>query len=120
MEETLYDIDANPVAYINYDKNGVIYMWNGTPVAYLHKNMTVYGFNGYHLGWYENGIMRNTNGYIEGYNRLTCPRLVKMGSLKGIPKILPIKSIREIPSVKPLPKSTPASEYLSQFLLRGL
>lgn len=120
MNETLYDIEGNPVAYIDYDKNGIIYMWNGTPVAYLHRNMALYGFNGRHLGWYENGIVRDKNGRIVGYNKLSCPVMVKMESMKGMTKILPIKSIQEIPSIKPAYSSATSLEYLSQFLLRGL
>lgn len=37
MEETLYDLEGNPIAYIAYDNN-TIYLWNGTPVAYLEPD----------------------------------------------------------------------------------
>lgn len=120
MNESLYDIEGNPVAYINYDRNGVIYMWNGTPVAYIHRNMTLYGFNGRHLGWYENGIVRDRNGRIAGYNKLASPVSVKMEPIKGMAKIPPIKQIPELPCLKPMYLSVISHEYLSQFLLRGL
>ncbi len=54
MELTIYDKSGRPHAYIADD--GTIYLWNGEPVAYLEEEH-VYGFNGTHLGRFENGII---------------------------------------------------------------
>ena len=37
MEETFFDPDGNAVAYIDYKDENTIYMWDGTPTAYLDK-----------------------------------------------------------------------------------
>jgi hypothetical protein len=51
MQETLFDINGNPVAYIDYDDEDIIYLWDGIPVAYLDYESNIYGFNGKYLGW---------------------------------------------------------------------
>ncbi len=58
---TFYDSHGNPTAYL-YDDGVHIYLFNGKPVAYLHDN-AVYGYNGRQYGWFENGWIRDLNGY---------------------------------------------------------
>ena len=85
-EVTLFDKNAQPVAYINYvNKDSTIYMWDGTPVAYLEENEGVYRFDGRFLGWYEDGIVYDKEGYAVA---------AREGTLKG-----------EISMVTPLPAS---------------
>lgn len=57
---TFYDSHGKPVAYL-YDDGEHIYLFNGRPVAYLYDN-AVYGFNGHHLGWFEDGWVRDLQG----------------------------------------------------------
>ena len=50
-EITLFDRDGSPVAYIDTSDNYTIYLWDGTPSAYLAdssatNSLTIYGFNG--------------------------------------------------------------------------
>jgi hypothetical protein len=69
QENTLFDFDGNAIAYISTDSQNTIYLWNGTPVAYIYPqsgNFHIYGFNGQHLGWFANGLLRDNNGYIVG------------------------------------------------------
>jgi hypothetical protein len=60
-------LDGEAVAYIDTDDEDLtIYMWNGVPVAYLvadGQTFSIYGFNGEHLGWFEDGIVRDQQGY---------------------------------------------------------
>lgn len=57
---TFYDLHGKAIAYLHND--GVnIYLFSGKPVAYLYNN-AVYGFNGHHLGWFENGWIRDIRG----------------------------------------------------------
>ena len=62
---SLYSYKGQLSAYIDtYDENNVIYVFKGDaePVAYLsaYENYyAIYGFNGNHLGWYEDGIIRD-------------------------------------------------------------
>ena len=118
MEETLYDLEGNPIAYIAYDNN-TIYLWNGTPVAYLEPDSTIYGYNGKHLGWFEQGVMRNLNGEWNGFNKAAANVFVKFEPFKAFKQFLPFKSFKEFKHIKPTFGSTKSKESLSQFLMRG-
>ena len=85
MQETLFDSKGNPIAYLDFDDDNTFYLWNGTPVAYLSSNNTIYGFNGKHLGWYEKGIIRNLLGEKNGFNK---------SALGVFPKYEPYKSYK--------------------------
>lgn len=99
---TLYDNNKEAIAYIDYDDERTIYLWDGTPVAYLvSENKTidgdeVFGFNGICLGWYYEGILYDYNGYVVG---------AKKGIIKGsinttATHIEKIKSIKHIKPIK--------------------
>jgi hypothetical protein len=68
-EVTLYEGNGQPVAYIVTNDEMTIYTWEGHAVAYLVENDNrswyVYGWNGKHLGWFERGVIWNTNGYAQ-------------------------------------------------------
>ena len=64
-EITLFDANGAPVAYIAPDEEWAIYLWNGKPVAYLEHDgdaFSIYGFNGKHLGWFDEGVVRDHQG----------------------------------------------------------
>lgn len=62
---TFYDLRGKPLAYI--DNDGInIFLFNGKPVAYLSAN-AIYSYNGHQLGWFENGWIRDLNGYCVFY-----------------------------------------------------
>jgi len=69
QQTTLFDSNGEAVAYVDYDMSSTIYLWEGTPVAFLEKlnnENCVIGFNGEFMGWYENGIIYDLDGYIVG------------------------------------------------------
>jgi hypothetical protein len=72
MEQTLFNSEGEPVAYISDDLKRTIYLWDGHPVAYLY-GYHVYGFNGWHLGWFTNDIMYDSDGARIGFTSATCP-----------------------------------------------
>ena len=120
MNETLYDIEGNPVAYILWNDNETIYLWNGVPVAYLYgSDMEIYGFNGTHLGWYTDGIIWNIQGAMAGFNKQTCPVMKKMEPLKSLRQLKPLKSLRQLPHYKPVFFRINSNESLLQILSRG-
>lgn len=119
MEETLFDKDGTPVSYIDYNDEATIYLWDGTPVAYLDEDSKIYGFNGKHLGWYENGIIRNLTGEKNGFNRSSLPCYARYEPYKSYKKYKPYKSYKEYSKYKPYYKYSSSNESLSQFLLRG-
>lgn len=54
-----YNRKGKPIAYLD---DGVhIFLFNGRPVAHLYEN-AVYCFNGEHVGWFENGWIRDIKG----------------------------------------------------------
>lgn len=119
MEETLYDVTGKPVAYIDLNDDYTIYLWNGTPVAYLSDNLTIYGFNGKHLGWYEEGIIRNLRGEKNGFNKNTLNVYAKYETYKSYKKYKPYKSYKQYSKYKPYYKISKSSISLEDFLSNG-
>ena len=65
-EISLFNGYGKPVAYIAIDDELTIYLWSGKPVAYLDtdndEGYHVYGFNGKHIGWFVDGVIRDHKG----------------------------------------------------------
>jgi hypothetical protein len=62
----------------------------------------IYGFNGKHLGWYENGIFYDSEGDVVGFFENASSNKVSVPSPKGIKQITQIKSIEEISTIQPI------------------
>lgn len=119
MQTTLYDKSGQPVAYVDSLDQNTVYLWNGNPVCYLDGNSKLYGFNGRHLGWFENGILRDLQGYKVGFIQNTCPVLTKLEPLKSLKQLKPLKSIKQISRIKPIYKFSISEEYLLPYLNKG-
>ena len=119
MEETLFDIYGNPVAYIDHTSpEKTFYLWNGTPVCYLVENR-VYGYNGSHLGWFENGVIYDLSGSRVGYNREALRVMPRLEPFKSFKQFKPFRSFREFAHYRPFFSIRQSEEPLSQFLSRG-
>lgn len=122
-ELTLFNSLGDPIAYIDTDDEDLtIYMWNGTPVAYLvseGSGFHIYGFNGTHLGWFDNGIVRDHNGYIVGFIEGAVTMYTKYEPYKSYKQFKPYKSYRSYAPYKPYYYNQFSNEPLSLFLLRG-
>lgn len=119
-EISLYDQNGYARAYIAKDLT--IYLWLGDPVAYLDNsngNWNVFGFNGVHLGWFEEGVIYNKNGDIVGAQKGAL-QIYTAASLAKSPKspTLP-KSPKEIPSIKPMFSKSWSQSSLGRFLNNG-
>lgn len=103
-ELSLYDGNGQASAYIALDNDLSIYLWSGEPVAYLSKNgsseFDVYGFNGKHLGWFTEGVMRDHSGYAVCAVE-SAIRYHKLEPLKGLRSLTPLKSLEELAPLKP-------------------
>ena len=119
MEESLFDVMGTPIAYISYDEENTIYMWDGRPVAYLEPNRTIYGFNGKHLGWFESGFVRNLKGEIAGFNRLAADVFIGYEPYKSYKMYRPYRRYKEYAHYKPYYSHSKSKESLAQFLLTG-
>ena len=118
MEETLYSLVGEAVAYIAYDDGQTIYMWDGMPVAYLNRE-DIYGFNGKHLGWFEDGIVRDHDGYIVGFNKKAASVSLAFEPYESFKEFKPFKSFREFAPFKPFYRSIGSELSLDGFLRMG-
>lgn len=99
---SLYDSTGAAVAYISPSDQMTIYLWDGTPVAYLDQDGTsVYGFNGEHLGWLQGAVIIGRDGNVACAMKdaLANPQLEP---LKGLKRLPPLRSIEQIAPIKPI------------------
>jgi hypothetical protein len=123
QEITLFDSDGEAKAYIDTDDDDLtIYLWAGTPVAYLvpdDEDFDIYGFNGKHLGWFEEGIVRDHEGYALGFIKGAVNMYTKYEPYKGYKEYKPYKSYKEYAPYKPYYKNKFSNIPLSLFLRKG-
>ena len=122
QEVTLFDSEGNARAYIDYDDETTIYLWNGKPVAFLENDgsdMCVFGFNGNFLGWYEEGIVRDEKGNAVGARNGATNMITNIEPIKSIQEISPIRPITPITPIKPIFSNSWSSESLTEFLYSG-
>lgn len=119
QETILFYSQGNARAYIDYDDDATIYLWNGKPVAFLENDgsdMCVFGFNGNFLGRYENGIVRDENGNAVGARDEATHMITNIEPIKSIQEISPIRAITPI---TPIFSNSWSSESLTEFLYSG-
>ena len=100
-----FDKNGNATAYCD---DGVhIFAFSGSPVAYFDGN-AVFGFNGRHLGWFENGWMRDRDGecvfYTDNTHGGPVTPVRRVVPVKCAKRVVPIKNVREIKRVRPVNK----------------
>ncbi|EMP7217993.1 TPA: 4-fold beta flower protein [Pseudomonas aeruginosa] len=117
-ETTLFDGSGAPVAYISDDAESNIYLWSGVAVAYI-VDSHIYGFNGKHLGWFDQGIAWDEKGHPVGFVRSVCPKMAKLEPLKKLKKLLKLKSLRKLAPLRPLNKRAVSGWSLEEFLKQG-
>jgi hypothetical protein len=125
-ETTLFNADGSPEAYISFSENNpTIYLWSGKPVAFLTssvgRDFNVYGFNGKHLGWYVDGVVRSHEGNpVCGVHRVVrAVSLPKPGPLKSTKQLAPPKSSKELAPLRPLFRRQWSSAQCGLFLSEG-
>jgi hypothetical protein len=119
---SLFDNEGEARAYIDYNEEATIFMWEGTPVAFIEKdesNLCVFGYNGSFLGWYEDGIIYDKNGYAVGARKGAVNMIPKIERVKGIQKIIPIRPITPITPIQPVLKISWGSTSLTDVLYYG-
>lgn len=113
---TFYDLHGKPIAYLDDDME-TIYLFKGQPVAYLPGDGTVYRFNGNHIGWLDNGWIRDLAGYCVFFTE----DARGSGPIKPVKKITPVKSVQHVKPVKHVKrvKSAKSANKLSWSKLSG-
>ena len=119
IETTLFDRRGDPVAYITAGFRETIFLWAGTPVAYLYEEEYIYGINGRHLGWFRNDVLFNNDGERIGFTFSTCPVGIAKEPVKG--KKQPMDKIKPRWKAITYPKFgfNYADQDLKEFLAEG-
>ena len=104
-EIDFYDQTGRPVAYT---QDGIhIYTFLGKPVAYLHGD-SVYSFSGNHLGWFEDGWIRDNSGSCVFYTHDA-----QGGPVKTVKSVKPVKSVKSVKPVKSVKSVRPVKAVKS-------
>lgn len=122
-EISLFNSDGEATAYIDTDDDDLtIYLWGGKPVAYLHNSngeFNIYGFNGNHLGWFIDGIVRDHDGDAVGATEDATSMYTQYEPYKGYKEYKPYKSYKEYAPYKPYLSNSWSSTNFKLFLLTG-
>lgn len=122
QQTSLFDSEGEARAYIDYDEDATIFMWDGTPVAFLEKDgsdICVFGFNGSFMGWYEDGIIYDKKGYAVGARKGATNMMTKMERMKSMQKMTPMRPMRPMTPMQPMWKSSWSNTSLTEFLYFG-
>jgi mRNA-degrading endonuclease RelE of RelBE toxin-antitoxin system len=118
-ETTVFGRNGEPAAYVAHDDENTIYTFGGQPCAYIDESKNVYGFNGRHLGWFEDGIIWNHTGRKVGFIKTSCPVFTSFEPFKGFKKFKPLKGLKHLAPLKPLKSMANSEEGLLSFLKQG-
>jgi hypothetical protein len=115
--ETFYNKNGHAIAYIADDDKS-IYLFDGTPVAYLN-NEDVYAYRGRYLGWMYNGWVYDRNGnpifFTEKASGGPSKPMKSMKPLKGLKGMRPMRSMKEMRPMKPMRSSSWSLMSTSEF-----
>jgi len=119
-DATLFDSAGEPRAYIEDDYDQTIYLWSGTPAAYIYGDSSIYGFNGKHLGWYKDGLVYDNDGHVCGGPRDAFRGPLSYEGAKGLKDLKPLKSLRELKPLRPPFTNSWSRTSLTALLLKGV
>jgi hypothetical protein len=116
---SLFDRAGVAVGYIDAREAHTVFLANGNPVAYVTSN-SLYGFNGAHLGWIEQGVIWNHNGEAVGYARVSADLDQSGQSPKRVGRHLPTPLMRDVEPLKPSFRVVESTESLAGLLAQGV
>lgn len=129
-ELSLFDFEGDAIAYIADDSEMTIFLWDGTPCAYLVKKgnsenpktdkFSIYGFNGDHLGWLIKGIVRDHEGDITGFTRGAINKSTNYEPYKSYKQYKPYKGYKEYEPYMPYLSNNWSDFLLKDFLKEGI
>ena len=118
-EVTLFGSRGEPIAYIEDSKDKTIYTFNGQPLAYIDGDQNIYGFNGRHLGWFEDQVVWDQSGQRVGFTKATCPVFTQFEPFKGFKQFKPFKSFKQFAPLRPFKSNAVSDVGLLEFLKAG-
>jgi hypothetical protein len=113
-----YDSGGHAVAYAAADHDLTIYLWSGKPVAYL-DDKNVYGFNGKHLGWYEEGVVYDHQGHMIAALASRFTNAVSTPPFKSFKQFEPFKAFEQFAPFEPFLTRNWSDTSALQFFLQG-
>lgn len=124
LQVTLYDENKDAIAYIDYEDESVIYLFEGEPVAYIEPGGQVYGFNARLLGWYSDGVLYDKtcyavgakHGIVRGGINTVATHLER---IKGIKQVKPEKPVKGDAFEPPVLKDSWSETTLTEFFANG-
>lgn len=117
-QETFFNSQGAPIAYIDYNDGSTIYSFAGKPLAYLDED-NIYGFNGRHLGWFDGGILWDHSGARAGFVRDASPVFTQFEPFKGFKQFKPFKGFQQFAPFKPFQGTGSIEGSLDGWLERG-
>lgn len=101
-EIVFYDQTGRPVAYCGDGEH--IYLYSGRPVVYIREG-SIYAYAGTHLGWFEDGWVRDHRGdaafFTEGASGGPMKPMRQLRPLKGLKGMRPMKGMRQTRPARP-------------------
>ena len=104
-ERTIFDSNGEPSLILH--ENGRLVSFNGQNIGFCDED-SVYDYGGGHRGWFENGVLRDHDGYCIGFLRgardTSSPvfPVPQVPPVPEIPQIEPIRPVKEIKPIKPV------------------
>jgi len=80
----------------------------------------IYGFNGTHIGWFENGLVRDYDGDVVACEKNLINMYYEVEPLKSLKKDPPLRKQAENPRAKPTYRERWSNMLLSVFLQQGI
>ena len=98
-----YSKSGEPIAYTEDGQH--IYMFSGRPAAFLSGD-AIYLFSGKHIGWFEDGWIRDRQGRAvfftsDAYGGPIKP-VKRVKPVKGVKQVKPVKGVKQVKSIKPI------------------
>jgi len=118
-EVTLFGKSGDPQAYISAPEGNTVYSFGGEPLAYIDAKNNIYGFNGVHLGWFEDDVVWDQKGLRVGFTSKTCPVFTQFEPFKGFKRFKPFKAFKQFAPFKPFKSQVFSESDLIEFLRRG-
>lgn len=122
QQVSLFDSNGEARAYIDFEEDATIFLWDGTPVAFLENNggnVAVFGFNGRFLGWYDEGIIYDKDGFAVGARKGAINMVTKVERIKSVKKMIPMRPLTPMTPIRPFWRDSWSSTSLSEFLFFG-
>lgn len=119
--DTIYDRYGTP--NLKVLNNGDLVDFNGNFLGFIKKK-NVYNYIGLHVGWYEEGTLRDHVGNVVGFGERPTDHITPILPITGvspvvpIPRVVPLKPITPLSPIRPM-KSFSWSEYSPITLLQN-